>query len=85
MKEYQEDYVHTLGNLTITGYNQYLSNFSFEKKRDRKSRDGSKYIGYRNGLYLNNDVVNQKKWTVDIIKERTDKIVNEIVDLFSWK
>ena len=84
-KEYQEDYVHTLGNLTITGYNQYLSNFSFEKKRDRKSRDGSKYIGYRNGLYLNNDVVNQKKWTVDIIKERTDKIVNEIVDLFSWK
>ena len=83
-EEYQEEYVHTLGNLTITGYNPSLSNFSFEKKKNRKSRDGSRYIGYRNGLYLNDDVVKQDKWTVDIIEKRTDKLVDEIITLFSW-
>jgi len=31
--EYLNDYVHTLGNLTITGYNSNLSNFDFEKKK----------------------------------------------------
>ena len=30
--EYLNNYVHTLGNLTITGYNSNLSNFDFEKK-----------------------------------------------------
>ena len=58
-EKYQDEYVHTLGNLTITGYNPSLSNFSFEKKKNRKSRDGSRYIGYRNGLYLNEDIVNK--------------------------
>ena len=83
-QEYQAKYVHSLGNLTITGYNPSLSNFSFEKKKNRKSRDGSKDIGYRNGLYLNADVVNKDKWTVDIINARTDRLVEEIVKLFSW-
>ncbi len=35
-KQYRLDYVHTIGNLTITGYNQNLSNMSFDQKRDRK-------------------------------------------------
>ncbi len=83
-KSLQEDYVHTLGNLTITGYNSNLSNMSFEKKKNRKSRDGSKDIGYRNGLYLNSDVVNQDEWKIDNIKKRTAKMVTEIVKLFSW-
>ena len=82
--EYQEEYVHTLGNLTITGYNPSLSNFSFEKKKNRKSREDNRDVGYRNGLYLNSDIVNQDKWTVDIIKARTEKLVNEIMKLFSW-
>lgn len=34
-KQYRANYVHTIGNLTITGYNQNLSNMSFEQKRDR--------------------------------------------------
>ncbi len=80
-KEYLEKYVHTLGNLTITGYNQNLSNMSFIDKRDRKSKDG-KDIGYRNGLFLNEDVVNQEEWTIDKINNRTDKIINILMDIF---
>ena len=80
-KEYLEKYVHTLGNLTITGYNQNLSNMSFTDKRDRKNKDG-KDIGYRNGLFLNEDVVNQDDWTIEKINNRTDKIIDILMDLF---
>lgn len=79
--EYLNNYVHTLGNLTITGYNQNLSNFSFEKKKDRTNSDG-KYIGYRNGLELNKDVVNQTSWKIENIKSRTDYLVKSYLEDF---
>ena len=83
-KQYRLDYVHTIGNLTITGYNQNLSNMSFEQKRDRKSKDKTKEIGYKNGLYLNKDIVNQSKWTVDKIQNRTDVLVKILKEMYKW-
>ena len=83
-KQYRTEYVHTLGNLTITGYNQNLSNMSFEHKKDRKSKDKTKDIGYRNGLYLNQDVVTESTWTVDKIAARTDKIVATLIKMYAW-
>ena len=83
-KQHRANYVHTIGNLTITGYNQNLSNMSFEQKRDRTSKDKTKEIGYKNGLYLNKGVVNQTEWTVDKIKSRTDELVNIMLDMYSW-
>lgn len=83
-KQYRLDYVHTIGNLTITGYNQNLSNMSFDQKRDRKSKDKTKEIGYKNGLYLNKDVVNQNKWTVDKIRNRTDVLVKILMEMYKW-
>ena len=38
-RQYRMDYVHTLGNLTITGFNSNLSNLSFEEKKNRQSKD----------------------------------------------
>ena len=83
-KQYRSDYVHTLGNLTITGYNQNLSNMAFEQKRDRKSKDKSKDVGYRNGLYLNKDVVSEDTWTIQKITDRTNVIVNTLLDMYKW-
>ena len=83
-KEYHARYVHTIGNLTITGYNQNLSNMPFEQKRDRKSKDKTKDIGYRNGLYLNQDIVTQDSWTVDKIKNRTDELVSTLKEMYKW-
>ncbi|MBQ6118566.1 MAG: DUF1524 domain-containing protein, partial [Clostridia bacterium] len=83
-KQYRLDYVHTLGNLTITGYNQNLSNMPFEQKRDRKSKDKSKDIGYRNGLYLNQDVVSQTAWTIQKIQNRTDFLVNILLEMYKF-
>lgn len=83
-RQYRSDYVHTLGNLTITGYNQNLSNMSFEQKKDRKSKDKTKDMGYRNGLYLNQTVVNEDSWTIDRIKARTDMLVQTLKDMYKW-
>lgn len=81
---YRETYVHTLGNLTLSGYNQNLSNMSFEKKKERMDKGGTKYIGYRNGLFLNEDVVTEDTWTINKIEDRTDKLVEIIKDIYSW-
>ena len=81
-KEYQSLYVHTFGNLTITGYNSTLSNKAFNEKKERKDNNGQ-YIGYRNGLNLNDDVCDKDEWTVDIIKARTDRMVKEIMAMFA--
>lgn len=81
-KEYQTLYVHTFGNLTITGYNSSLGNKAFDEKKERKDNNG-KYIGYRNGLNLNEDVYDKDKWTVESIKNRTDRLVDDIKSMFA--
>lgn len=80
--EYLNDYAHTLGNLTITGYNQNLSNLSFEKKMNRINKDGNN-IGYKNGLKLNSDIAIKNEWHIDDIKERTNKLVCFFLSEFS--
>ncbi len=72
-EKYLDEYAHIIGNLTITGYNSNLSNMAFDKKRDRKR--GDSYIGYKNGLKLNEDLYKEDVWTVKKIKARTKKLV----------
>ncbi len=81
-KEYQLQYVHRFGNLTITGYNSNLGNKAFDEKKDRKDTNG-KYIGYRNGLNLNDDVCDKDNWSIEAIKNRTDRMVKEVLNLFA--
>lgn len=81
-REYQDAYVHTLGNLTLTRYNPTLGNKSFAEKRDRKDAKGNS-IGYKNGLKLNDDVRDKDTWSVDCIKARTKRMVEEIMTMFA--
>ena len=81
--ETQRDYVHTLGNLTITAYNATLGNKSFVEKRDRVDDEG-RPVGYRNGLVLNAHLETKESWTASDIQERTDKLAAQVVDLFSF-
>ena len=62
----QQQHVHRLGNLTITGYNSTLGNRSFSSKKSRKDSKGQ-YVGFKNGLELNADVVEATKWTAEEI------------------
>lgn len=81
-KKLQQSYVHKIGNLTLTGFNSTLSNMSFEKKMDRK-KDG-KHVGYRNGLYLNRDIQEKSRWTVEDIQIRTNRLVTDAIELFKF-
>jgi len=79
----QEDWVHKLGNLTLTGYNSKLSNFDFKKKRDRKK--GKNSIGYKNGLFLNESLEKKDRWTKEDIKDRTEKLVDIAIEIFKME
>ena len=77
----KKDYVHKLGNLTLTGFNSQLSNMSFDKKLNRKNKEG-KYIGFRNGLTINKTIASSSGWTVADIQYRTQELVNQAINLF---
>lgn len=80
--EIQQEFVHTLGNLTITGYNSTLSNKGFVEKRDRM--DPQKHlVGYKNGLPLNTDLATAEAWTAQQIQARTEKLASQALQLFS--
>ncbi|WP_262339003.1 HNH endonuclease family protein [Gordonia sp. CNJ-863] len=79
--EAQDSHVHQLGNLTITGYNTSLGNKSFSEKKDRKDANGN-YIGYRNGIRLNEDVVSEDEWTVAFIEKRTLSLAEQVLKAF---
>lgn len=97
-KEYQEDWVHCLGNLTLSGYNSKLSNHSFSRKQAKANATslGKKIeIGYKNGLALNNlefelegkkhNLSNAPKWTIEFIEARNDEMVEQLIHLYAFE
>lgn len=73
-EQHRQQYVHQLGNLTISGYNSTLGNKSFLEKRDRTNRQG-RPVGYGNGLFLNESLAHAEMWTVSDIAARTERMV----------
>ena len=80
--EAQSRFVHTLGNLTITGFNSTLGNQSFQRKRDRTDQQG-RAIGYRNGLALNAELAEKETWTSADIEARTARLVERALERFA--
>ena len=67
-KRIQETWLHTLGNLTLTGYNTEYSDRPFIEKRDMKG-------GFRESpLKLNEGLGTCKVWNETAIKTRADKL-----------
>ena len=69
--EEHEEYLHTLGNLSVTGYNSELSNKSFAEKRDI-IRENSKAV------VLNSDVLDKESWNISDIKARAKRLAGII-------
>mgnify|MGYP005827868079 CR=1 FL=1 len=76
--------VHKLGNLTLTGYNSRLSNSPLDIKQNKKNKEG-KYIGFKNGLWINEAIKDIDTWKEKNIKNRTDKLVSEALRIFRLK
>lgn len=96
-EEIKEEVEHLLGNLTLSAYNSSLSARPFSDKQNLSTRKVGKEelkIGYKNGLSLNNlkftlDGEEQalskiEKWTGEAIKTRTEKMVNKVIEIFSF-
>ncbi|HEX5121175.1 MAG TPA: DUF262 domain-containing protein [Pseudonocardiaceae bacterium] len=65
-----EALVHTLGNLTLTGYNSKLSNSSFAVKRPQLAASG---------LLMNQEIAKQEKWGRPQIYERADTLAERVI------
>jgi len=77
--EYVHDhYLHTLGNLTLTGYNSELGDKPFDEKKEMlKNPETPTHI-----TVLYNDVLDQDTWDEEKIKTRATRLSDTILKLF---
>ena len=73
--EEHEQYLHTLGNLSVSGYNSELSNKNFIEKK-KIIAENSKAI------VLNNDVWDKDNWTIEDIKNRSQRLANILLERY---
>ena len=76
-KEIQNKYLHTIGNLTLTGYNSELSDKSFLEKRDMEG-------GYSESVFrINIPLRNLESWNEEEIKNRAQYFIEKSYEI--WK
>lgn len=63
-------WLHRLANLTLTGYNPYLSNKTFDEKLNAENG------GYKNsGLKMNQKISSKKSWGLEELEERNAEMI----------
>ena len=73
----QKSWLHTLGNLTLTGYNSEYSDRPFKDKRDMEG-------GFKESpLKLNQGLAQLDEWNEDAIKNRASRLSGVAVDVWS--
>ena len=71
-----QQYLHTMANLTLTGYNSQYSNLTFVEKRDMEK--GFKDSAFR----LNNYVKSCNQWTETELKQRQRDLLDVFMQLW---
>jgi uncharacterized protein with ParB-like and HNH nuclease domain/predicted transport protein len=72
----QQTYLHTIGNLTLTGYNSQYSDKTFAQKRDMQG-------GFKESpLRLNQGLANIEEWNEDAIRQRADRLSTIALDVW---
>lgn len=78
-REIQEKYLHTIGNLTLTGYNPELSDLPFKNKRDMEPG------GFKQSpIKLNQHLTNLDKWNEETIQERAEILFNKALEIWPY-
>ena len=73
----QREWLHTLGNLTLTGYNSEYSDRPFWKKRDMKG-------GFHDSpLRLNEDLRTAPTWDEQAVQKRAERLAAFAVEVWS--
>lgn len=77
-KKLQQTYLHTLGNLTLTGYNSEYSDHPFAFKRDQVTDKDGNPIGFAySPLKLNTGLGQVSTWNEQAIRDRADRLAAE--------
>lgn len=77
-QEIKDNRLHTLANLTLTGYNSNYSNKTFVEKRDCEK-------GFnKSGLRLNKMLCNLDKWTEKEMEDRYKSLSEEALKIWSF-
>ena len=76
-QEVQANYLHTLGNLTLTGYNSEYSDHPFSKKRDMEG-------GFRDSpLRLNKGLGQLESWSAGEIEDRAERLASDALKIWA--
>jgi uncharacterized protein with ParB-like and HNH nuclease domain/predicted transport protein len=76
-KTLQETYLHTLGNLTLTGYNSELSDRPFTNKRDMAG-------GFKDSpIRLNQSLANLECWNEETIVNRAEQLAEQAIQVWT--
>lgn len=77
-KRVHEKWLHTLGNLTLTGYNSEYSDRAFSQKKDMEG-------GFTESpLKLNEGLGTTPVWNEDAIKNRSDKLALKALEIWTF-
>ncbi len=83
-KEVHEKYLHTIGNLTLTGYNSEYQNKYFIDKLDCKDKQGNN-IGYRHTpIKISHNLIKLNQWGEKEILARTNQLVNKLIKIWEY-
>ena len=74
--EEHEVYLHTLGNLSVTGYNSEMSNKTFAEKK-------AIIETHSKAVVLNKDVLDKEIWTADCIKRRARRLAKIAMERYT--
>lgn len=78
-------YVHTIGNLTLSGYNSDYQNFAFLVKRDMGSNAGEEKKGYKfSTIHMTEYLKDKDEWNKDKILERTEYMGKQIKNIWPY-
>lgn len=71
-----QQYLHTLGNLTLTGFNSELSDLKFSEKVKKLKDSNTKFT------YLNADILDKETWNEETIKAHGDRLSKKLLEIF---
>lgn len=83
-KAIQSRYLHTLGNLTLTGYNSEYSDRPFLEKRDMTDKDGHNIGFVGSPLRMNEGLGALDRWNEDEILRRSEKLMSACVKVWVY-
>jgi uncharacterized protein with ParB-like and HNH nuclease domain len=72
-EEIHKTYLHNIGNLILTEFNNEMGNNSLQKKKEKLSKSNLQY---------RNDILNRATWNIDDIDGHQKEMINRFLEVF---